>query len=559
MHRSLPRLAFILAGTTLLHLHGKAQLDVNTSFTPAALVNDILVGQGITVSNLLFNGSPANTVNDQIGAFDGSDSNIGMLDGIVLSTGRVVGVTGSNQNMSLTLSPNAPVNVADPDLAMIVNSQRCVAVLEFDFVPTGDSVSFRFAFGSEEYPEYVCTQYNDVFGFFLSGPGINGTFTNSAVNLGVLPNSGVPIAINTVNSGTPGVLGGDPVDCAASDPNWQANSIYYVDNQGGTTVELDGFTVPIRTGAAVRCGQTYHIKIAIAHAGDASIDSAVLIEGGSFSSNNSIHVSATTPQNDGTLTEGCGDAVITIEVPSQDAGANVQLAYRGGGVEASDLDGSINTVTIPNGTTTVSFPINAISDDLQESSEELTIVATWVSACGSTASDSITVVLQDYEPMDITSNDVFLGCDQDSVRVDALVHGGLGSTTTIWENGNTGDHTYVPGLVNGSYTVSATDECPRTVTVDVNVSSGCGIHVPNVITPNNDGMNDAWVIDGLFRSNHTVTVFNRWGQVIFESKNYNNTWRAAGVSDGTYFYEIISDRAEEPVTGTLTILSNGRQ
>jgi gliding motility-associated-like protein len=117
----------------------------------------------------------------------------------------------------------------------------------------------------------------------------------------------------------------------------------------------------------------------------------------------------------------------------------------------------------------------------------------------------------------------------------------------------------VPGLENGTYTVSATDQCPRTVTEQVRVNSGCGIYVPNVITPNNDGMNDTWVIDGLFHSKHSVRVFNRWGQVIFESKNYNNTWRAAGVSDGTYFYEIISDRAKGPVTGTLTILSNGRQ
>ena len=134
----------LLLGTALLCTQAHGQLDVNTTFTPAALVNDILVGQGITVSNLTFNGAPANTVNDQIGAFDGSTSNIGLNNGVVLGTGRVVGVTGSNQNISLTVPPAAPVNVADPDLALIESLQRCVAVLEFDFVPTGDSVSFRF-------------------------------------------------------------------------------------------------------------------------------------------------------------------------------------------------------------------------------------------------------------------------------------------------------------------------------------------------------------------------------------------------------------------------------
>lgn len=535
-----------------------AQLDVNTGFTPAALVNDILVGQGITVSNLIFNGSPANTINDQIGAFDGSASNIGLSDGIVLATGRVVGVTGSNQNTSLTLAPNAPVNVADPDLAMIEGLQRCVAVLEFDFIPTGDSVNFRFVFGSEEYPEFVCSQYNDVFGFFLSGPGLNGPFSNNAINLGVLPNSTIPIAINTVNGGTPGVLGGGPSGCSASDPNWQLNSAYYIDNAGGATVELDGFTVPIRTGARVQCGSTYHIKIAIAHAGDGSLDSAVFIEGGSFASNSSLTATAVTPQNNGTLTEGCGEAMVTLEIDQRTTDADIQLAYHGALIADNDITGDTQTVTIPAGSTTVSFPLTAITDTEQEGTEDLTVVATWVTQCGFTTTDSVTIALVDYVPMDLYAEDLYLGCDQDSVQLEAMVSGGLGSITMSWENGAIGDHTHVSGLENGTYTVSATDECPRTISLEVNVSSGCGIHVPNVITPNNDGMNDAWVIDGLQRSKHTVTVFNRWGQVVFESKNYNNTWRAVGVSDGTYFYEIISDREEKPVTGTLTILSNGR-
>lgn len=138
------------------------------------------------------------------------------------------------------------------------------------------------------------------------------------------------------------------------------------------------------------------------------------------------------------------------------------------------------------------------------------------------------------------------------------MNGGLGNVSFAWENGDTDESTFVSGLDDGTYQITVTDDCPRTVSTSVNVNSGCGINVPNVMTPNNDGSNDAWVIDGLFRSKHTVTVFNRWGQVVFESSNYNNTWHASGVPDGTYFYEIISDRSKEPVIGTLTILDNGR-
>lgn len=551
--------ALLLFCSVLIHDPARAQLDVNTTFSPIALVNDILVGQGVTVSNVTFNGTAGTTINDQAGAFNGSSSNLGLNEGIVLATGRVVGVSGSNQNTSLTLPPAFSLNVADPDLAMIETVQRCVAVLEFDFIPTGDSITFRFVFGSEEYPEYVCSQYNDVFGFFLSGPGINGPFTNDAINLGVLPNSTIPIAINTVNSGSPGALGGGPTGCSASDPNWQMNSAYYVSNQGGATVELDGFTVPIRTGAAVQCGETYHIKIAIAHAGgDASLDSAVFIEGGSFSSTSALAISASTPQQNGTLTEGCGDATITLEVPVRSTDADIQLTYGGVGIEANDLSGNIANVMIPSGTAMVSFPLGAVNDGSQENGELLWIVATWIADCGSTTMDSISITLLDYAPMEIFAEDQFLGCDRDSVQLDAFVTGGLGPITIAWPNGQFGPNTHVPALENGTYTIIATDDCPRTVTAEVSVSSGCGLNIPNVITPNNDGYNDAWVIDGLQRAKHTVTVFNRWGQIVFTSENYANNWRAVGIPDGTYFYEILSERAEAPAKGTLTILGNGQ-
>lgn len=547
-----------LLGGSLLHAQSFAQLEVNTTFTPSELVNNILVGQGITVSNLTFNGTPGNTVNDQIGAFYSASSNIGVSDGIVLSTGRVEGVSGSNMNPSLTLPPSNPVSTPDPDLAMIESMLNNVAVLEFDFIPTGDSVNFRFVFGSEEYPEYVCSQYNDVFGFFLSGPGLAGPFSNGAINLGVLPDTNTPIAINTVNAGTPGVLSGGASGCAASDPNWQANAIYYIDNQGGTTVELDGFTVPIRTGAAVQCGATYHIKIAIAHAGDGSLDSAVLIEGGSFTSANQIDVTITTPQNDGTLTEGCGEAVIGIAVPQRSADANIQLEYRGASLTAEELAGHVATVTIPAGAGSANIPISAESDGAEEGSEVIWIIATWVADCGSSAKDSVQVTLLDHSPMAITAIDQYLGCDRDTVQLTTSVTGGLGEVSITWSNGHTGPQTSVTGLEDMTYTITATDECPSTVTADVSVFSGCEIDVPNVITPNSDGHNDAWVIEGLPRSKHSVTVFNRWGQVIFESSHYANNWRAVGVPDGTYFYEILSDRADGPLTGTLTILGNGR-
>ena len=133
------------------------------------------------------------------------------------------------------------------------------AVLEFDFVTTGDSIKFRYVFGSEEYPEFVCS-FNDAFGFFLSGPGISGPYTNGAINIALLPDGITPVTINNVNNGD----NNNPNDpfCPAVNPQ------YYVNNATGTTVVYDGFTVVLEAKRAVQCGETYHIKLAIGDALD---------------------------------------------------------------------------------------------------------------------------------------------------------------------------------------------------------------------------------------------------------------------------------------------------
>lgn len=556
MKRPLPQLAISIATLLILAGSTQAQLAVQNVLTPNDLVNNILVGQGVTVSNVMFNGQPANTVNDQVGSFIGTNSNIGLTSGLLLATGKVVLVEGPNNYPSLTVPPANPWNTPDPDLSYFVNSQRCVAVLEFDFIPTGDSLSFRFVFGSEEYPEYVCSQYNDVFGFFLSGPGINGPYTNGAVNLALVPGSTAPVAINTINPGVPGF--GNASTCASSDPNWQANSIYYVDNSGGATVELDGFTVPLHAKAAVQCGQTYHIKIAIAHAGDASLDSAVLIEGGSFSSTGSLTASVSTPLDDGTLTEGCGEALVTITRPSSGDQANIQLIYTGPSITPEDLNTPPSQISIPTGEDHVTFPIGAVRDANAEGSELLTIIASWTSDCGYTIVDSVSIVLLDYTPMEIFAEDLWLRCDRDSVLLEATVDGGLGQINLAWGATEVPGPYYASGMEDGSYTVTATDQCPETVRMQILVHAGCDIVIPNVISPNGDGHNDTWVINGLAKSGSSVKVFNRWGNMVYETANYGNNWKGIGLSDGTYFYEVIDGRTGKRLTGHLTILANGR-
>ncbi|WP_264564110.1 T9SS type B sorting domain-containing protein [Flavobacterium sp. N3904] len=253
-----------------------AQLVVdNTTQTPLQLAQNVLLGQGINISNIKFNGSSANAnaINDQIGQFsNGSTTNIGINNGLILSTGNAIIAKGPNDRSLATL-PTSNTFEGDADLSILTNNQiiKNVAILEFDFIPVGNKLTFNFVFASDEYPEFVNDSYNDNFGFFMSGPGITGPFTGSAQNIALIPSTTLPVSINNLNNGN---ANAGPCEYCA----------YYVNNEGGTSIQYDGFTGLLAANADVQCGQTYHIKLAIANVGDNLYDSAVFIEGASFSS-----------------------------------------------------------------------------------------------------------------------------------------------------------------------------------------------------------------------------------------------------------------------------------
>ena len=104
----------------------------------------------------------------------------------------------------------------------------------------------------------------------MSGPGIAGPYANGAINLAIVPNSNppLPITISSVNSVTP------------------INQQYFVDNSGGldTIADADGMTTVLTATAVVQCGETYHIKLAIADGTDSGLSSYVWLEAGSFKS-----------------------------------------------------------------------------------------------------------------------------------------------------------------------------------------------------------------------------------------------------------------------------------
>ncbi len=722
----------------------QAQIVIDQTLTPEQLVQDVLLGSGVQVSNITFNGLPGTTLTEQAGQFNSENANAGIENGIMIATGSVLNAEGPNDIGSSTLGGGL-FGQGDPDLQTILGPNYDVndaAVLEFDFIPIGDSIQFDFVFGSDEYLEFVNTSFNDVFGFFLSGPNITGPYTNGAINIALIPGSLVPVTIDNVNN--------------------VSNSQYYVDNGDGFTapyntdptyLQYDGMTVRLTARAAVTCGEVHHIKICVGDAGDTAYDSVVFLEGGSFTSapfvpalqpgpgiiglntifescfdvaflftrvgdstfaatvnvevggtatpgvdysppfpsqftfapfqsqipfllnapldpdgletieltmisqstcaadsleitfnffisqpdpliaigdaffidcGESVQLTPTvtggygaynyqwnpTGQTDSTilytpervsdvyvqvidtcgvqttgffavelspippisatltgpnpLIEGCDDANLVVTRPAGTSGDLLvtveHLGTAGSGSDYPFPNPWVDPWIIPGGSNNVSTTVAPAEDGVEEGSESVIISVSYSNACQQIMSDTVYSNIADAPPLDVTTEELLiLPCGADSVPVMADVSGGVGSSTVYWSNGYVGTTTWVSNSLDGTYQVTVVDDCGHTDSATVIVDPQCAIIVPNVISPNGDGQNDVFYIQGILASQSTVRIYNRWGQIVYEKQNYQNNWAAKDIPDGTYYYEVKVDRDPEPYVGHVTILSNNRR
>lgn len=520
---------------------GHAQLLIDGTLTPAQLVQQVLLGTGITASNITFNGQPANAPNAQIGWFDGSACVLQLDSGLLLATGGIDVALGPN-NSGSAFSEVEGNFFADNDLDNVAGDMAMdIACLEFDFVPNGDSISFQYSFASEEYLEWVNSIFNDAFGFFLSGPGIFGPFDNDAVNLAIAPGTLNYVSVNTINN----VL----------------NAAHYQDNGNGFSapyatspyyIQFDGFTVGLTARAQVQCGQTYHMKLVIGDVGDPNWDSGVFIVGGTFSATGGAQLTIATSNGTEAVTEGCDEAIVTITRGGSNGALTVPVEV-GGIAGAADVSGLPATVTFADGQSSVSFPIAFVADGLIEGGETLTLCAAIPGACGGGSSACASITLNDAPAIVIEAADAVSDCSGTPISIEAVASGGTGSLAYAWSTGAELSFIVVPDVA-ASYTVTVTDACGNQATASIAVMVPCGVDVPNVITPNSDGVNDAFVITGIERHANHLRIYNRWGQVVYETDNYRNTWSGGEVSDGTYYYELSLAGTDAPYTGHLTIL-----
>lgn len=465
----------VLLSIFSLPLISNAQLNVTNTLTPQDLVQNVLAGPGVQISNVTYNGV-LNPGTPQLGSgeFVSVNSNLGIPSGVVLSSGdaTVCGQPAAN------FSSNTNLTISDPDLVAISGGTiNDAAVLEFDFVPMGDSLKFNFVFGSEEYPEFVCS-FNDAFGFFLSGPGIAGPYQNGAENIALIPGTTIPVTINNVNNG----LNNDPnaPGCPATNPQ------YYVNNATGTTVIFDGFTTVLQARAAVQCGQTYHIKLAVGDALDNAYDSGVFLEAGSFTSNAvQVEVSGAV-SSDSSIVEGCSSAFISIIRPDTAGIDTVSFDIGGNATNGSDYVLINDTVIFQSGVDTIDIAIIPIDDGIADGPDTLIITAYTITPCGDTIVDIGVIYIVDSIPFAVNAPDIDITCPTDSVTISATSLGDPQDYSFLWSNGATDSVITVPftGAATDTLFVAVTDTCGNSTTLDTVVITNSIAPPPQVVASN---------------------------------------------------------------------------
>ena len=271
--------SFVLSWLIFSPRNIHAQLMLGNQGASAEIIANSLVTGGVTISNPIMN-CPTNAYATFT---NGLSTNLGVPSGLVMTTGNVNDLNAPGSSFMSTANGTTCNDPQLISLEPLATNDCCI--LEFDVIPTCDQLQLRFVFGSEEYPEWVSSGFNDSFGFFITGQNPSGVnYVNS--NVAVLPDgSNTIVSIDNVNAGM--------------------NASFYLDNSTGSTNIFDAFTTVIVTDISVVACETYHFKLAIADAGDGVWDSGVFIEFLECPSALETNISSTTVScngSDGTAT-----------------------------------------------------------------------------------------------------------------------------------------------------------------------------------------------------------------------------------------------------------------
>lgn len=431
-NRRILQLLVAASAVVLAAMPARAQLAVQEGISIDSLVRTYFIGGGAQVENIVYEGFPR-----AVSYFNGTRSNIGIDEGVLLTSGWVRYAIGPNNSDDITYPA---LSAGDPDLSALVNYFTMdAAVLEFDFIPFQDTVRFEYVFASEEYTEFVGSVYNDVFAFFISGPGIAGK-----KNIALIPGTTTPVAINNVNH--------------------IENTQYYVNNYGGQTVQYDGFTTVLEASAVVVPCERYHLKLAIADVSDNLLDSGVFLKSGSFDAGNQYSVVGLRDA----VESGCEPGIIEIQrLGNLDDSVTVFFHIRGDADNGTDYNAIANKVTFLSGQGSVRIPIEAIQDSIDDDGEYVTIYIEDICKTG-LIRDSVRIL--EVAPFEIEGLSDTLLCQGEDLYLEALINGGSGFFHMNWTGGNRTRILQMNPAIAGEYIFTVRDSvtgCEYSDTVSV--------------------------------------------------------------------------------------------
>ncbi len=389
-------------------------IKVNTAIPVDEIVKNIAAGKTkVSVKSV-------NCPKGSAGIFTaGPGTDLGMEKGLILSTGEAK--NAANPGSAFASTGNG--FPGDPDLDAISRKSGSLeksldaCVVELEVFAATDELTFEYIFGSEEYPEFVETHFNDLFAFLVSGPGITGDpDLGNKFNIATLPD-GTPIQINSVNQKN----------------NWE----YYRNNEEGKSIVFDGLTsdylgkkksltARVKT---IPCN-TYQLKLAIGDRLDDQYDSGVLI---SDIKGGSPNISIAFKNGVDYISETC--SVIPDEITvSLNHTVTEPVSYRVklGGTAIFGIDYQL---TIPEFLTftpaqpSFTWPITGIADALNEGRETILVQLTKDYGCGDMTLGELKIVIDDAIDVEILNapKDTLLVCKNGCLQLEAT-----GATHYAW-------------------------------------------------------------------------------------------------------------------------------
>jgi gliding motility-associated-like protein len=461
----------------LIELSSGAQINVDNTVSPLDAMQTLL-GENVTISNLQFSG-----IDHQIGTFDCIDCGLDFEEGVILATGDIItalgpnisgfnGIGGNESGFPPALTPDADLSILNPGFNF-----HDLVILEFDFVALGDSVWFDYVWASDEYPEFSTSEFNDTFGFFMSGPGLSGPYSNNGENIALIPGTNLGVTMNNINDG--GNNTGPCINCEFYEPNGTGN-LNDPEFTDDTVIGYDGYTVGLRAAkSGLVCGETYHLKIAVADVGDEGYDSAVFLKSGSLSSNLTVQIEliieATTAE--GVMNEECGLSILHFirpEAISSDIEFVVEVAYAGDAINGIDYTAIPEDIIFAPGVDTISFVLDAFEDGLIEGMESVQFEMQNLAVCqGEAVPSFFEFFITESSPLEIEGYNQVI-CDGASALLEPIVLGGSGGFIYDWSTGENASFIEVSPPAFTTYNLTVSDTClasTSTASFDVDIAS----------------------------------------------------------------------------------------